>query len=101
MLTPVEFCKALQIAAIAALVLSLMEGERPLSRYWEFLGDFYHKRPEWIAWLAKPLGYCGFCFSFWFGVFGGLAAGSTPFNAVIYGAISTLVFLFTQNSKHG
>lgn len=96
MLTPVELCKALQIASIAALLLAVMDDGRPLYRYWAWLSNFYHEGPEWLAWLAKPLGYCGFCFSFWVGVSGGLACGATPLKALVFGAVSVLVFLFTQ-----
>lgn len=91
MLTPAELAISVQIGAIAALFVALMLDDMPLHGYYQRLANFYNIAPDWIAWIAKPLGYCGFCFSFWVGVFGGLAADFDPLGALVSGAISTII----------
>lgn len=91
MLTPAELCAAVQVGALAFLALALMQPGMPLGLYSRLLSRLYNTGPEWIAWIAKPMGYCPFCFSWWVGVFGGLAYGATPFEAVLFGAVSVLI----------
>lgn len=91
MLTPVELSTAVQLGALAALFVALMSNDMPLHGYYRRLWDFYNLAPDWISWIAKPLGYCAFCFCFWVGVFGGLACGFGPFEALISGAVSITI----------
>ena len=50
----------------------LMYNGQIMSKYCEFLGDIYRSE-KWYYWIAKPLGYCDYCFagqvSLWYGLY--------------------------------
>lgn len=90
-MTPDQILSALCVAALAALILGLMESGRPLEWYSRALDRMEHTAPDWIAWAAKPLGKCGFCFTFWFGAACGIALNLTPFQILFFACIVNFI----------
>lgn len=91
MLTLPEFIHALTVGALVTWFLPLIQPGMPLQAYGRWLDRIEHTAPAWISWIAKPLGGCAFCFSFWAGVAWAIVLGLTPLKILLFACVVNFI----------